>query len=70
MNSRIDSYRYSMIEATRGKAIAASELRNKGFMDTFVRALGITSSGSSSSSSNGMRHVTASVSGGNNDNNG
>ena len=51
INSRIDSYRYSMIEATRGKAIAASELRNKGFMDTFVRALGITSSGSSSSSS-------------------
>ena len=50
INSRIDSYRYSMIEATRGKAIAASELRNKGFMDTFVRALGITSSGSSSSS--------------------
>ena len=54
INSRIDSYRYSMIEATRGKAIAASELRNKGFMDTFVRALGITSSGSSSSSSSGI----------------
>jgi hypothetical protein len=51
INSRIDSYRYSMIEATRGKAVAASELRNKGFMDTFVRALGITSSSGSSSSS-------------------
>jgi signal peptide peptidase SppA len=50
-----------MIEATRGKAIAASELRNKGFMDTFVRALGITSSGSSSSSSGSSNGIASSL---------
>jgi hypothetical protein len=61
MNSRIDSYRYSMIEATRGKAVAASELRNKGFMDTFVRALGITSSSSGSSSSSSSRGISTAL---------
>jgi len=44
LNSRYDSYRYSMIEATRGKAVAASELRAKGFENALWRALGINGS--------------------------
>lgn len=44
LNSRYDSYRYSMIEATRGKAIAASELRASGFQDALYKAVGISSS--------------------------
>ena len=42
LNSKYDSYRYSMIKATRGKAYAASELRAKGFEDALWRAMGIT----------------------------
>jgi len=42
LNSKYDSYRYSMVKATRGKAAAASELREKGFEDALWRALGIT----------------------------
>jgi len=41
MNSKYDSYRYSMVKATRGKAAAASELRAKGFDDALRRALGV-----------------------------
>mmetsp|Transcript_9652 Transcript_9652/g.19014 ORF Transcript_9652/g.19014 Transcript_9652/m.19014 type:complete len:774 (-) Transcript_9652:165-2486(-) len=39
MNSKYDSYRYSMVEATRGKATAASELRKKGFESALRRAV-------------------------------
>lgn len=45
LNSKYDSYRYSMVKATRGKAFAASELRRKGFEDALVRALGVPSGG-------------------------
>jgi len=48
LNSKYDSYRYSMIKATKGKALAASELRGKGFDTAFYRALGIDSSDGSS----------------------
>jgi len=41
LNSKYDSYRYSMIKATKGKAAAASELRARGFEDALWRALGI-----------------------------
>lgn len=41
LNSKYDSYRYSMIKATKGKAAAASELRAKGFEDALWRALGV-----------------------------
>lgn len=51
LNSKYDSYRYSMIKATKGKAVAASELRAKGFEDALWRAIGITTATSSSSSS-------------------
>ncbi len=44
LNSKYDSYRYSMIKATKGKAVAASELRAKGFEDALWRAMGITTS--------------------------
>ena len=44
LNNKYDSYRYSMVKATKGKALAASELRGKGFDTAFYRALGITSS--------------------------
>ena len=44
LNSKYDSYRYSMIKATKGKALAASELRGKGFDTAFYRALGISDS--------------------------
>ena len=46
LNSKYDSYRYSMISATQGKALAASELRAKGFNDAFYRALGLDSNNS------------------------
>merc|ERR1719253_716380 len=42
MNAKYDSYRYSMIKATKGKAVAASELRAKGFEDALWRAMGIS----------------------------
>ena len=42
LNAKFDSYRYSMIKATKGKAAAAGELRAKGFDDALYRALGIT----------------------------
>jgi len=45
LNAKYDSYRYSMIAATKGKAAAASELRAKGFEDALWRALGISSDG-------------------------
>lgn len=45
LNNKYDSYRYSMIKATKGKALAASELRGKGFDTAFYRALGISSVG-------------------------
>jgi len=45
LNSRYDSYRYSMVKATRGKAAAASELRAKGFEDALWRALGADGNG-------------------------
>eukprot|EP00574_Skeletonema_japonicum_P000729 CAMPEP_0201739910 /NCGR_PEP_ID=MMETSP0593-20130828/46027_1 /ASSEMBLY_ACC=CAM_ASM_000672 /TAXON_ID=267983 /ORGANISM="Skeletonema japonicum, Strain CCMP2506" /LENGTH=823 /DNA_ID=CAMNT_0048234205 /DNA_START=62 /DNA_END=2534 /DNA_ORIENTATION=- len=48
LNSKYDSYRYSMVSATRGKAVAASELRNKGFESALWKALGVTGNGSSS----------------------
>jgi signal peptide peptidase SppA len=41
LNSRYDSYRYSMIKATRGKAVAASELRSKAFENALGKALGV-----------------------------
>ena len=44
LNSKYDSYRYSMVSATRGKAVAASELRRKGFESALWKALGVTSS--------------------------
>jgi signal peptide peptidase SppA len=53
LNSKYDSYRYSLIEATRGRAIAASELRKRGFEDALWRALGVSSSSSSSYPSGG-----------------
>lgn len=48
LNSKYDSYRYSMVSATRGKAVAASELRSKGFESALWKALGVTGSGSGS----------------------
>jgi len=45
LNSKYDSYRYSMVKATRGKAAAASELRAKGFEDALWRALGADGNG-------------------------
>ena len=42
LNSKYDSYRYSMVSATRGKAVAASELRTKGFESALWKALGVT----------------------------
>ena len=42
LNSKYDSYKYSMVSATRGKAVAASELRSKGFESALWKALGIT----------------------------
>jgi serine protease SohB len=56
LNSKYDSYRYSMVSATRGKAVAASELRSKGFEMALWKALGIThndDSGNSGGSSLG-----------------
>ncbi|KAL7541665.1 hypothetical protein ACHAXR_011109 [Thalassiosira sp. AJA248-18] len=44
LNSKYDSFRYSMIKATKGKAVAAGELRAKGFEDALWRALGISGS--------------------------
>jgi len=44
LNSKYDSYRYSMVSATRGKAVAASELRSKGFESALWKALGVTAS--------------------------
>ena len=40
LNTKYDSYRYSMIKATKGKATAARELRESGFEGAFVRAFG------------------------------
>ncbi|KAL9187158.1 hypothetical protein ACHAXT_010878 [Thalassiosira profunda] len=45
LNSRYDSYRYSMVAATRGKAAAAGELRARGFEDALWRALGVSGEG-------------------------
>ena len=42
LNSRYDSYRYSMVKATKGKAAAASELRSKSFENELGKALGVT----------------------------
>eukprot|EP00985_Skeletonema_marinoi_P028065 scaffold23914_cov138-Skeletonema_marinoi.AAC.1 len=47
LNSKYDSYRYSMVSATRGKAVAASELRSKGFESALWKALGVTASSGS-----------------------
>ena len=52
LNSKYDSYRYSMIKATKGKAVAASELRSKGFENAFHRALGITNNNNGDGESN------------------
>jgi len=54
LNNKYDSYRYSMIKATKGKALAASELRGKGFDTAFYRALGITSSSDNGSLLHGL----------------
>jgi serine protease SohB len=43
LNSKYDSYRYSMIKATKGKAVAAAELRSKSFENALGKALGVTS---------------------------
>ena len=40
MNSKYDSYRYSMIKATEGKSAAAAELRSKGFEEALYRSVG------------------------------
>ena len=53
LNSKYDSYRYSLVEATRGRAAAAAELRARGFEDAFRRAVGVSSSPGSSSSPGG-----------------
>ena len=45
LNSRYDSYRYSLVEATRGRAAAAAELRARGFEDAFRRAVGVSGGG-------------------------
>ena len=50
LNSKYDSYRYSMVSATRGKAVAASELRSKGFESALWKALGVTTHNSNSGS--------------------
>eukprot|EP00956_Cyclotella_meneghiniana_P034017 scaffold100940_cov76-Cyclotella_meneghiniana.AAC.1 len=44
LNSKYDSYRYSMIKATKGKAAAATEIREKSFENALGKALGISSS--------------------------
>mmetsp|Transcript_34653 Transcript_34653/g.78077 ORF Transcript_34653/g.78077 Transcript_34653/m.78077 type:complete len:726 (-) Transcript_34653:45-2222(-) len=41
MNSKYDSYRYSMIKATEGKSAAAAELRSKGFEEALFRSVGV-----------------------------
>ena len=51
LNSKYDSYRYSMIKATKGKAAAAAELRTKGFEEALWKSLGIN--GSNGGSHNG-----------------
>ncbi|KAL7479551.1 hypothetical protein ACHAW6_015328 [Cyclotella cf. meneghiniana] len=44
LNARYDSYRYSLIKATVGKAAAAREVRAKNFESALSRALGAESS--------------------------
>ncbi|KAL3803376.1 hypothetical protein HJC23_009340 [Cyclotella cryptica] len=44
LNARYDSYRYSMIKATKGKAAAAFEIRAKNFETALSKALGMESS--------------------------
>jgi signal peptide peptidase SppA len=51
LNSKYDSYRYSMVSATQGKAVAASELRRKGFEMALWKALGAAGGGNTSTSS-------------------
>ena len=52
LNARYDSYRYSVVKATRGKAAAASELRRSGFEDALFRSLGLD--GASSGGGGGL----------------
>lgn len=61
LNSKYDSYRYSMVSATRGKAVAASELRNKAFEVALWKALGVTSHEGSSVSGGGGGGVLGSA---------
>lgn len=42
LNSKYDSYKYSLVKATQGKAVAAAELRSKGFESALWKSLGIT----------------------------
>jgi hypothetical protein len=42
--SKYDSYKYSLVKATQGKAVAAAELRSKGFESALWKSLGITTS--------------------------
>ena len=44
LNSKYDSYRYSVIKATKGKAAAASEVRSKSFQNALGNAMGALTS--------------------------
>jgi hypothetical protein len=51
LNSKYDSYKYSLVKATQGKAVAAAELRSKGFESALWKSLGITTDGATTSAS-------------------
>jgi hypothetical protein len=53
LNSKYDSYKYSLVKATQGKAVAAAELRSKGFESALWKSLGITTSDETSVTSLG-----------------